>query len=133
MALRISIDATRAGTRTVALEGRLDNESAADLDRRLEELLQEPPEALVFDLKGLTYISSLGIRSLFRAQKEMRLRQGESLFLDPQPAVRKVFDIVMAVDLASVFSSTQELDAYLDSMQRKVLDQADSSPPSRPA
>jgi hypothetical protein len=61
----------------------------------------------------------------------MRLRQGESLFLDPQPAVRKVFDIVMAVDVASVFSSTQELDAYLDSMQRKVLDQADSSPSSR--
>lgn len=124
MGLMISIDDTRAGTRTVALNGRLDNESAADLDRHLEELWQSPFDVLVFDLKQLSYISSLGIRSLFRAQKLMRQRQGESLFLDPQPAVRKVFDIVMAVDLASVFASTQELDAYLDSMQRKVIGQA---------
>jgi anti-anti-sigma factor len=127
MGLLISIDDTRTGTRTVALNGRLDNESAADLERHLDELWQSPFDVLVFDLKQLSYISSLGIRSLFRAQKLMRQRQGESLFLDPQPAVRKVFDIVMAVDLASVFASTQELDAYLDSMQRKVLGQVEDA------
>ncbi len=127
MGLLISIDDTRTGTRTVALNGRLDNESAADLERQLDELWQSPFDVLVFDLKQLSYISSLGIRSLFRAQKLMRQRQGESLFLDPQPAVRKVFDIVMAVDLASVFASTQELDAYLDSMQRKVLGQVEDA------
>lgn len=132
MALTISIEDTRPGTRTVALDGRLDNESAADLDRRLGQILESSVDVLVFDLKRLIYISSLGIRSLFKAQKEMRQRQGESLFLDPQPAVRKVFDIVLAVDLASVFSSTQELDVYLDSMQRKVRAQAERSPESGP-
>lgn len=125
MALSISIEDTRPGTTTVALDGRLDNESASALDQRLEQLWKSSVGVLVFDLKRLIYISSLGIRSLFRAQKEMRQRQGESLFLDPQPAVRKVFDIVMAVDLASVFASTEELDAYLDSMQRRVQGQTD--------
>ena len=81
MVLTISIDDTGSGTRTVALDGRLDNESAADLDRRLQELWQTPLDVLVFDLKRLIYISSLGIRSLFLAQKEMRQRHGESLFL----------------------------------------------------
>jgi anti-anti-sigma factor len=127
MGLTISIEEPRPGTRTVALNGRLDNQSAAELDRRLEELWPGPFDVLVFDLKHLSYISSLGIRSLFHAQKQMRQRQGESLFVDPQPAVRKVFDMVMAVDLASVFASTEELDAYLDSMQRKVLGQADGA------
>jgi hypothetical protein len=38
----------------------------------------------------------------------------------PSPQVRKVFDIVKAVPLNSIFSSTAELDEYLDHMQRKV-------------
>ncbi|KMM17339.1 STAS domain-containing protein [Synechococcus sp. GFB01] len=128
MALKISIADTRPGTKTVALDGRLDSESAEELDRRLEELWQCPFEVLVLDLERLSYISSLGLRSLFRAQKEMGRRQGESLFLKPQPTVRKVFDIAMAVDLASVFASPQELDAYLDSMQSKVAGEADAMP-----
>ncbi|MEX1317530.1 MAG: STAS domain-containing protein [Synechococcaceae cyanobacterium] len=132
MGLTISVEDTRPGTRTVTLNGRLDNASAAELDRHLDVLWQSPFDVLVFDLSQLSYISSMGIRSLFRAQKLMHQRQGESLFVDPQPAVRKVFDIVMAVDLASVFASTQELDAYLDSMQRKVLAQAEDGRESGP-
>jgi anti-anti-sigma factor len=130
MALTISIADSRPGTKTVALDGRLDSESAEALDRSLEELWQSPFDVLVFDLERLSYISSLGLRSLFRAQKEMGRRQGGSLFLKPQPTVRKVFDIAMAVDLASVFASPEELDAYLDSMQSKVVGEADAAPES---
>jgi hypothetical protein len=36
--------------------------------------------------------------------------------------VQKVFDIVKAADLATVFTSVEELDRYLDAMQRKVVD-----------
>jgi len=36
--------------------------------------------------------------------------------------VQKVFDIVKATDLAAVFTSVEELDRYLDAMQRKIVD-----------
>ena len=52
---------------------------------------------------------------------------GQTLLIHPQPQVRKVFDIVKAVPVNEVFSSTQELDAYLDKMQRKVVEGDDDT------
>jgi anti-sigma B factor antagonist len=40
-----------------------------------------------------------------------------------QPAVQKVFDIVRALPLKSVFRSIEELDEYLDAMQRKAREE----------
>jgi hypothetical protein len=42
--------------------------------------------------------------------------------VNAQPQVQKVFDIVRATDLTAVFTSVQELDRYLDAMQRKVVE-----------
>ncbi|MCP9928347.1 STAS domain-containing protein [Cyanobium sp. CH-040] len=134
MALSVAIGKPGNGqnqaVRTVSLEGRLDNESAAQLDQQLLPLWLEPFDLLVFNLARLAYISSMGLRSLFAAQKTMRERQGRTLFVDTQPAVQKVFDIVAAVDVGSVFASAAELDAYLDSMQRRAS-QSSSGDPDR--
>jgi anti-sigma B factor antagonist len=120
MALTIQLEEGRAFTKTLRLTGRLDNETAPDLDRELDEVLETPIKALVFDLGGLEYTSSAGLRSFLRARKNMAQRAGQVLFVNVQPPVQKVFDIVKATDLASVFKNVRELDAYLDAMQKKV-------------
>jgi anti-anti-sigma factor len=120
MPLNVRVEESRSFTKTMVLEGRLDNESAPTLDKELDTVLSSPLKVLVFDLQKLDYISSAGIRSLFRAQRDMKTRSGQALIVNPQPAVQKVFDIVKAVDLKSVFASVKELDAYLDTMQRRV-------------
>lgn len=122
MPLNIRVEDSRSFTKTLHLEGRLDNQTVAELDKELDNVLKAPIKALVFDLKKLEYISSAGIRSLFRAQKDMKTRSGQALVVNPQPAVQKVFDIVKAVDLKSVFANVKELDAYLDTMQRKITE-----------
>src|SRR5262245_44629997 len=120
MALNIQLEEGRAFSKTLRLTGRLDNETAADLDQELDEVLEMPIKVLVFDLGGLEYTSSAGLRSFLRAQKNMTQRAGQVLFLNLQPPVQKVFDIVKATDLAAVFRNVQELDAYLDAMQKKA-------------
>jgi anti-anti-sigma factor len=120
MTLKVRVEEGRSLTRTMVLEGRLDHQSADDFDRQLEPVLESPAKVLVFDLTGLEYITSAGLRSLFRAQKVMQARAGKAVLLNPQPQVRKVLDIVKVPELGSVFQSVQELDAYLDAMQRKV-------------
>ncbi len=122
MPLTIRVVDSRAFTKTISLEGRLDNQTAVELDKELDLVLEAPMKVLVFDLEGLEYISSAGIRSIFKAQKSMKTRSGETLIVNPQPAVQKVFDIIKAVDLKSVFTSIKELDAYLDAMQRKITE-----------
>jgi len=120
--LKVQVQEGRSFTKTMALEGRLDAETAGDFDRRIDEVLESPMKVLVFDLAKLEYISSAGLRSLFRAQKAMKARAGKTVLVGVQPQVQRVFEIVKAVDLGRVFASLKELDDYLDAMQRQVTE-----------
>ena len=124
MALSIRLEDGRAFTKTMRLEGRLDDETAAELDRELDTLLAGAVKALVFDLAGLEYTTSAGLRAFLRAQKTMKQRSGQVLYVNVQPPVKKVFDIAKAADLDTVFRSRRELDAYLDAMQKKAREEA---------
>jgi anti-anti-sigma factor len=123
MSLDIQIHPPVSGNQHVVLTGRLDTQSHAELDARLAPLLTAAPRAsvLVLELTGLEYISSAGIRSIFKARKALAALGGKVLVVNPQPQIQKVFDLVKAVPMNEIFSSTAEADAYLDAMQRKVL------------
>lgn len=121
MELQIRIDPAINGNQKVALGGRLDTHSFDELDRRLAPVLASDIQSLVLDLAGLEYISSAGVRSIFKARKALAARSGKVLVLNPQPQIKKVFDVVKAVPLNEIFTSAEEADAYLDMMQRKVL------------
>ena len=123
MSLNIRTEDTRSFTKTIYLKGSLDTETVSTFDQELDAVLGSPLKVLVLDLSELDYLSSAGIRSLFRAQKSMKARAGEALIVNPQPSVQKVFDIVKAVDLKAVFSSVQELDKYLDAIQHKMKEE----------
>lgn len=120
MPLSVRVEEGRSFTKTVVIEGRLDSDTVATLDRELDAVLASPVKVVVFELSRLEYISSAGLRSLFQAQKSMKARAGKVLILNPQPPVQKVFDIVKATDVNEVFRSVAELDAYLDAMQKQV-------------
>jgi len=120
MSLKVRVEEGRSLTKTLFLEGRLDNESVADLDKELDAVLGSAVKVVVFDLAGLEYITSAGLRSIFRAQKVMNARAGKAMLVSPRPQVQKVLDIVKVADLGAVFRNVQELDAYLDAMQKKV-------------
>ncbi len=109
--------------------GRLDAMTFGELDQAMLELLPKVADGgtMVIDLAGLEYVSSAGLRSFAKIRKSMKARGGHTLLIHPQPQVRKVFDIVKAVPVNEVFSSTQELDAYLDKMQRKVVEGDDDT------
>jgi anti-sigma B factor antagonist len=122
VALTVRVADSRPSTKTVSLQGKLNNETVAILDEALQTIVASSTTVVVFDLTELDYVSSVGLRSMFRMRKVMADRAGRALLVNPTPQVRKVLEIVNAVDVASVFASVQELDAYLDMMQKKVVD-----------
>ena len=122
MSLRIEILPPGKGSQRVAVEGRLDTHTYEDLDEALAPLLTRQLHSLVLDLSGLDYISSAGIRSIFKARKTLAPHGGKVLLVNPQPQIQKVFDLVKAVPLNEIFTSVAEADAYLDAMQRKVVE-----------
>jgi len=122
MSLDIKIDPPGDGSQRVALSGRLDTHTFGQLDAALSPLLLPRLHSLVMDLGGLEYISSAGIRSIFKARKALAAHGGKVLVVNPQPQIQKVFDVVKAVPMSEIFTSVAEADAYLDMMQRKVLE-----------
>lgn len=119
--LRIAIEGS-GPKRTCRLAGHLDTHTYQRADSELEPVLADPSvNLLVLDLSDLEYISSAGLRTVFRARKSLGSRGGKVLVANPQPQIRKVFDLVKAVPFSEIFSSTDEADAYLDAMQKRVL------------
>jgi anti-anti-sigma factor len=118
--MSLTITVQDSSTPTVVLVGRLDTDTAPQLDGALRELLDAPDIArLVFDVSGLDYLSSAGIRCFIKARKAIEPNGGKVAIVNPQPAVRKVLEIVKAIP-GGIFSSVAELDAYLDAIQRQV-------------
>ena len=108
---------------TLVLAGRLDTNTAPELDATLNRVLANTRIArLVFDLGQLEYLSSAGIRCFVRARKAIEPGGGQVAIVNPQPPVRKVLEIVKAIPEGGIFGSIEELDAYLDEMQRRVRD-----------
>lgn len=122
MSLKITVDKSQAPT--LKLVGRLDTDTAPQLESELNKVLERKGiKRLVFDLSGLDYLSSAGIRCFVRARKAVEPGGGTVAILNPQPGVRKVLDIVKAIPTKGIFASVAELDEYLDAMQRQVKDQ----------
>jgi len=113
----------RSNPTTLVLTGRLDTNTAPELDETLNRVLANTQSArLVFDLSQLDYLSSAGIRCFVRARKAIEPRGGQVAIVNPQPPVRKVLEIVKAIPPGGIFETVEELDAYLDEMQRRVRD-----------
>jgi anti-anti-sigma factor len=109
------------GSQRVEIGGRLDTHTYSELDDRLTLVLAAKVQSLVLDLAQLDYISSAGVRSIFRARKLLSVRGGTVVLANAQPQVQKVFDIVKAVPLSEIFRSVEEADAYLDAIQKKIV------------
>jgi anti-anti-sigma factor len=107
------------GTVTVKLTGSLDTVTAPDLERQLTPVLAEPIKDLVFDLASLKFISSAGLRVFSNARKKVKEHGGQASFVNMQPQIQEVFEIMKSLPGVAVFESVAELDRYLAARQRK--------------
>ena len=78
------------GTLTLALAGRLDTNTAPELEA---ELKLDGVGEVVFDFAALDYISSAGLRVLLAAQKAMMSSGGKMSIENANEMVRGVFQI----------------------------------------
>lgn len=120
MSLTVTSKQKMEGVYVLSPSGRLDTSTYPELEQRVDVVLKEKPHTLVFDMEMLDYISSMGVRVIARAQKLMKAYNGRVVLLNLQPQIEKVFDIIKALPSQQVFSNMQELDDYLDRMQRQM-------------
>ena len=120
MSLKVNSAETRPGVFTVSPIGSLDGNTYTILETTVDSILKESPDVLIFDMQYLDYINSMGVRILLKAKKALDKDNGKIIFINLQRQIKKVFDILNALPTLQVFSNIQELDNYLDAMQKKA-------------
>lgn len=97
----MTITKTKEGTAlTVALEGRMDANSAPQLEEALKAEMETITD-LTIDLEKLQYTSSAGLRVLLSAQKTMN-KKGRMVIRNVCPDIMEVFDMVGFTDLLNI-------------------------------
>ena len=84
----------------IALEGRLDTNTAPELEAELRTALDGVTE-LVFDLKDLASVSSAGLRVLLSAQKVMN-KQGSMVIRNANDDLKEIFDVTGFNDILTI-------------------------------
>ena len=84
----------------IALEGRLDTTTAPELEEVVKAELAGK-DSLVFDLAGLEYISSAGLRVLLSAQKIMN-NQGSMVVKNASEEVNEIFEVTGFADILTI-------------------------------
>ena len=93
-AATINIATSRlASSATLSLTGRLDGLSSPDLEQQVSALIASGVRTLTFDLSGLGYVSSAGLRVFIIAAKKLKASGGSAQFTSLTPAVHDVFHI----------------------------------------
>src|SRR6185436_8747335 len=107
---------------TVKLNGSLDTATAPELEKQLAPVLAGPVKDIVFDLAQLKFISSAGLRVFASTRKPLKERGGAASFVNMQPQIQEVFEIIKALPGVSIFESVEEMDRYLAARQRAILE-----------
>ena len=115
----VEVDEERSVAR-VFLAGALNTDTAPDFESRLGDVIARGYSVTVLDMKDLDYISSAGLRVIFKAAKEVKGAGKRLAAANRKPHIEKVFEILKALPDMAVFANDEEMDEYLDSMQEQV-------------
>jgi anti-sigma B factor antagonist len=85
---------------TLVVAGRLDTQTAPELEKELDAMASGVTE-LIFDMTGLEYVSSAGLRVILKAQKMMN-KQGSMKLTGVNDSIMEVFDITGFLDILTI-------------------------------
>ena len=122
MTLKVASSEKSQGVFIISPEGSLDTDTYPILEEKVDLILDTSPDMLIFDLEKLDYISSMGVRVIAKAKKSLKKNEGKVVLINLQPQIRKVFEIIKALPSEQIFESVEELDRYLDTMQKGPIE-----------
>jgi anti-sigma B factor antagonist len=112
--LKISTKLLGAQIAILEIGGALDAHTHTALEEKLRHLLRRGRVKIVAELSQLEYISSAGAGLFVGAAAKAREKGGDIVFLDPQPQVREVFEML---GLAQIFEIAEDRETALHALR----------------
>ncbi len=120
MSLSVTATPKARGSYVVSPSGEINSNTCRILQDKLDQLLAEKVSLIVLDMAAVNYLDSAGIRVILKAKKTLAARKGHLVFMNLQPPIQKVFDIINALPNIEVFVDLDEMDDFLDRMQEQA-------------
>lgn len=97
----------------VALEGRLDSNTASKLEKKIIPIISGGCEKMLIDFAGLNYISSAGLRTLLLTAKKMQAVRGKLALCNMQDFIREVFELAGFTAIFEIYDSCHKAKEFL--------------------
>ncbi|MFO7536636.1 MAG: STAS domain-containing protein [Chloroflexota bacterium] len=85
----------------VTVAGRVDSNTASELDQALKQVMDGGRHNLIVNLAGVNYLSSAGLRSLVAALRECKRQRGDVLLVSPS---ERVLEVLRLAGLDTLFT-----------------------------
>jgi anti-anti-sigma factor len=121
MPLRINIVKKPNYVYLVELKGSIDTETHQQFEDELAEIIDEKTKAVIVDMAGVDYISSIGIKSLLVTRKALEKVQAEFSMVNLQSQIKKVLDAMKILPMIDIFDDMPEADQYIDQIIKEEI------------
>lgn len=119
MPLQLATAPLKTFGQVIRLEGSLDTDTFGQLETEINRLVTEGSPLVVLDFAALSYISSAGIRVVQKGTRALERSGGSLKLLNPQPQVARVFEVIKMMPIDQLFTTLEDLDAYLRDLQSR--------------
>jgi len=126
MALEIKVSEKDIGVTKVTLVGSIDSQTCPLLEKKIGTVVGSSPTTIMFDMAGVTYITSMGLSLMVKTEKTIKAAGKTIIVVNIPPQIKKVFDIISALPSMKIFKNIEEADAYLLKIQRKEIEKKKS-------
>jgi anti-anti-sigma factor len=92
----------------ITLDGRLDIEGTQAIDMKFTALTATQKAAILVDMSKVSFLASIGMRTLLSCAKAASARGGKMVLFNPQPMVK---DVLETSGVASLIPMTDDLAA----------------------
>jgi len=113
MDIDIKIEKKQEGVYLISLAGSLDTATCVDCEEKIDPILGPSTKAVVFDMEGLDYISSVGFLLIFKVKKAVEKNGGVLAIANLKPDVKKIFETMKVVP-KSLFDKMEDAEEYLN-------------------
>lgn len=111
--MKISVEEMGGGITRVVLDGRLDIAGAAEVDLKMN-IVAGSAKFLLIDLKDVTFLGSMGLRSIVVPAKNVSRRGGKAALFAPQSMVEEV---IKASSIDQIIPIYHDLEAALQDLR----------------
>jgi anti-anti-sigma factor len=95
----------------VTLTGRLDGFGAQQLETGLKEIVRDDTRSVIFNLGGVDYLSSAGIRVLLGLKRKLKQRDGTLALINVRDFPKNVLEMAGFLKVLDIYPTLQEAQA----------------------